>query len=89
MDMGAVTVVLRVGSGKAGPLVYIYWIFKMDRTDNGNFILDADFGMIKNPRELNDELIKIPGIVETGLFINMVNVCVLGLKNGHVEINKL
>ena len=52
---------MRVGSGKAGPLV----------TDNGNFILDADFGVLQDAAALETKLRQVIGIVETGLFIGM------------------
>jgi len=47
-------------------------------TDNGNFILDVDFGPIDNPEELDKKLKSIPGIVETGLFIGMANIAYIG-----------
>lgn len=54
---------LRMGTAetKAGPVV----------TDNGNFVVDVDFGQIDNPKELNNKISMIPGVVETGLFIGM------------------
>jgi ribose 5-phosphate isomerase A len=66
---------LREGSGKAGPVV----------TDNGNFILDTDFGVIKDPQALDLELIRIPGIVETGLFPKMANAIYIGKNDTTVE----
>lgn len=42
-------------------------------TDEGNYILDADFGVIKNPKKLAKKLNKRAGIVEHGLFVNMVD----------------
>lgn len=42
-------------------------------TDNGNMILDCFFpGGIATPQELQDRLLHIVGVVETGLFLNMV-----------------
>jgi len=42
-------------------------------TDNGNMILDCFFpGGIASPQELQDRLLHIVGVVETGLFFNMV-----------------
>ena len=54
---------LRMGTAdtKAGPVV----------SDNGNFLVDADFGLIENPAELNTKISLIPGVVESGLFIGM------------------
>lgn len=62
------------GASKAGPVV----------SDNGNFILDVDFGVIDNPKELNEKLLHIPGIVETGLFIDMAEKVYFGNKDGSV-----
>lgn len=69
--MGA-KVLLRMGVSKAGPVV----------TDSGNFILDADFGEIADPAELDGKLHRIPGILETGLFCNMADAAFLGSKDG-------
>lgn len=66
---------LREGSGKVGPVV----------TDNGNFILDVDFGEIRDPGELDARLKSIPGVVETGLFLNMADEIYVGLKEGGVQ----
>jgi len=64
--------VLREGEGKVGPVV----------TDNGNFVVDADFGPIRAPKELDLQLKSIPGVVETGLFVGMADVVYLGKPNG-------
>ena len=53
--------VLREGKGKVGPVI----------TDNGNAVLDAVFGEIHNPAELEVKLKMIPGVVETGLFVGL------------------
>ena len=65
---------LREGTGKVGPVV----------TDDGNFVLDADFGTIEKPNVLERRLKSIPGIIETGLFINMADVVYVGLRSGEV-----
>jgi hypothetical protein len=44
-------------------------------TDNGNFILDVDFGNLtgdNSPSRINEQILAIPGVVETGLFLGMV-----------------
>ena len=51
---------LRDGIKKDGPVI----------TDNGNFIVDCQFKEIANPDELEDSIIRIPGVVESGLFCN-------------------
>jgi ribose 5-phosphate isomerase A len=66
--------VLRMAQAKAGPVV----------SDNGNFIIDVDFGKIKNPLDLNVKLLKIPGVVDTGLFVGMASKAYIGQKDGTV-----
>ncbi len=57
-------------------------------TDNGNFIILADFGEISNPEELEDELNLISGVVENGIFAKRKpDIVIVGRKNG-VEILK-
>lgn len=63
---------LRMAAKKAGPVV----------TDNGNFIIDADFSTIQDPAKLEETLIRIPGILETGLFCNMTDVVYVGMEDG-------
>jgi len=67
-------VVIREGTGKVGPVI----------TDNGNAIIDASFGVIKNPKELNKKLKLITGVIETGLFIDSTDIVYIG-KPTHVE----
>ncbi|MCK5592967.1 ribose 5-phosphate isomerase A [Candidatus Bathyarchaeota archaeon] len=61
--------VLREAKGKVGPVV----------TDNGNFIVDVDFGPINAPKELDSKLKSIPGVIETGLFVEMADVVYVGM----------
>jgi ribose 5-phosphate isomerase A len=49
---------VRDGIKKDGPVI----------TDNGNFILDCQFKEIAKPDELEDIIIRVPGVVENGLF---------------------
>ena len=69
---------LRMAKSKAGPLV----------SDNGNFIIDVDFGIIKNPSELNNKIRLIPGVVDTGLFINMALKAYIGKEDGNILVLK-
>jgi ribose 5-phosphate isomerase A len=64
--------ILREGRGKVGPVI----------TDNGNFIVDVDFGLIDAPDKLNSELKLIPGLVETGLFIKTSDIVYVGTSEG-------
>jgi ribose 5-phosphate isomerase A len=69
---------LRDSTGKVGPVI----------TDNGNFVVDADFGEIKNPVQLERRLKGIVGVLETGLFIGLVHRAYVGQKNGEVRFIK-
>jgi len=64
--------VLREGGGKVGPLV----------TDNGNFVVDVDFGPVDDVKELHLQLKLIPGVIETGLFVGMADAIYLGKPDG-------
>jgi len=37
-------------------------------TENGNIILDCEFGKISKPKELASKIIEIPGVIEVGIF---------------------
>jgi len=69
---------LREAKNKVGPVI----------TDNGNLIVDANFGIIENPEKLEIILKNIPGIVETGLFIEMADAVLIGGKTGIKELRK-
>jgi ribose 5-phosphate isomerase A len=63
-------------------------------SDHGHYILDCYFQKIADPVALNTSLHLIPGVVETGLFINMVDIAIIGYPDGsfhrlQVERNKL
>jgi ribose 5-phosphate isomerase A len=49
-------------------------------TDNGNFIIDVNMGIIEDPQGLEQKLKAIPGIVETGLFINLAHAAYIGYE---------
>jgi ribose 5-phosphate isomerase A len=67
---------LRMAEAKAGPVI----------TDNGNLIIDVDFGIINNPLELNNLIRAIPGVVETGFFLGMASKAYIGQKDGNILI---
>ncbi|MBN2544647.1 MAG: ribose-5-phosphate isomerase RpiA [Spirochaetes bacterium] len=54
-------------------------------TDNNNYIIDLYLGSIKDPKCLEIELNMIPGIIDNGLFLNIVDTVVVG-KNNEYEI---
>jgi ribose 5-phosphate isomerase A len=47
-------------------------------TDNGNVILDARFAPIDDPQGLEEALCAVPGVVDTGLFLGMASVVLVG-----------
>jgi len=51
-------------------------------SDNGNFILDCAFGTLAEPEALAVRLNAIPGVVENGLFLGMVDKLVIGRADG-------
>ncbi|MCZ7357356.1 MAG: ribose-5-phosphate isomerase RpiA [Candidatus Methanoperedens sp.] len=67
--------VVRMGVNKDGPVI----------SDNGNFILDADFGTIEDPLTLSEKLSQCSGIVEHGIFTK-IDIVYVGKKDGSVEI---
>ncbi len=76
-DLGG-KAVLREGERKVGPVV----------TDNGNFILDVTFGAVDDLTRLDVAVKSIPGVLETGLFLGMVDVVYLGKQDGVVRLDK-
>jgi len=57
-------------------------------TDNSNYILDCDFERIAEPEQLEVDLNNIPGIVDTGLFIGLVDEVIVGGKQGILTLDK-
>jgi ribose 5-phosphate isomerase A len=57
-------------------------------TDNQNYIIDCDFGRIDEPDALERELNMIPGIVENGLFIALVDEVIVGSKQGIMSLER-
>lgn len=68
--------VLREAAHKLGPVI----------SDNGNFLIDVQFGLIDNPEKLNLTLKTIPGIIETGLFPGFADIVYVG---GKTTVRKL
>lgn len=66
---------LRMALAKAGPCV----------TDNGNFILDwKNFALTTDWEAVNAQLLQMPGVVETGLFLGMAERAYFGMHDGTV-----
>ena len=56
-------------------------------TDNQNYIFDCDFGLIEDAYRLDSQLQAIPGVVETGLFLDKTDVLIIGKSSGELEIH--
>jgi ribose 5-phosphate isomerase A len=67
---------IRMGVKKNGPIV----------TDNGNYILDVTFSSLTNLNEIDRDLKKITGVVETGIFSGLADKVYIGMKTGKVQI---
>ena len=68
---------LRMALKKAGPVV----------TDQGNLILDVLFtDGIKNPKDLEIQINNIPGVLENGLFVDLVDKVLVGKMNNNIPI---
>jgi len=74
--LGAVVTVRGTSSGK--PFL----------TDEGNHILDCNFGQIPDPPALAGELEAIPGVVEHGLFIGMAAVALIGKDDQVIDLRR-
>lgn len=73
LSMGCGKVMLRKKNGEA----YV--------TDHKHYILDCHFERIDDAAWLDRTLNSIPGVVETGLFVNMATKIVVGYRDGRVE----
>lgn len=55
-------------------------------TDNGNILFDITLKpSIKNPEETHDEIIQIPGVIDTGFFFNLAGRVLVGYENGTIK----
>ncbi|TXK76948.1 ribose-5-phosphate isomerase RpiA [Paenibacillus sp. N3.4] len=57
-------------------------------TDNGNFIVDCQFGQIDDPEHLTQQINMIPGVVENGLFTKLTNTVIVGYQDGTTKVLK-
>ncbi len=66
---------VRSGSCKDGPCI----------DDNGFIVVDVWTGPMKNPENVELQLKSIPGVVETGLFIGLTDLVIVGRSDGRIE----
>jgi ribose 5-phosphate isomerase A len=57
-------------------------------TDGGHFIIDCTIGAIPEPERLEAVLHSIPGVVETGLFIGLCGIVLMGTPKGVKEFKR-
>jgi ribose 5-phosphate isomerase A len=55
-------------------------------TENGNIILDCNFGVIKKPKLLQEKIKKISGILEVGIFTRKPDIIYKARLNGKFDI---
>ena len=58
-------------------------------SDGGNYIYDCALGQINNPEKLADDLSRVVGVVEHGLFIGYATGAILAGKDGLQELGDL
>ncbi|MCL4550183.1 MAG: ribose 5-phosphate isomerase A [Bacteroidetes bacterium] len=54
-------------------------------TDEGNFIIDANFGIMKDVKKIAEQLNNRAGIVEHGIFLGLADKVICALSNGSIE----
>jgi len=57
-------------------------------TDNHHYIIDCEFSHISNPEELEIAINNLPGVVENGLFVGLVDEVIVGSKQGIMTLEK-
>ena len=55
-------------------------------TENGNIILDCDFGTIKNPKVLTQKIKQTAGVLESGIFLRKPDVIYRAKTGGKFDI---
>ncbi|MFB5623699.1 MAG: ribose-5-phosphate isomerase RpiA [Nitrosopumilus sp.] len=55
-------------------------------TENGNIILDCDFGTIKNPKVLTQKIKQTAGVLESGIFLRKPDIIYKAKENGKFDI---
>ena len=55
-------------------------------SDNGNFILHADFPVIADPERLENDIVRLPGVVDCGIFTSKNVVVIVGKQDGTARV---
>jgi len=54
-------------------------------TDNGNYIFDCHIGAIPNPAQLHEQINRVVGVVDNGLFVGYATKVIVGHQDGSVK----
>ena len=55
-------------------------------TENGNIVLDCDFGTIKTPKVLTQKIKQVPGVMESGIFLRRPDVIYKARAGGRFDV---
>ena len=55
-------------------------------TENGNIVLDCDFGTIKNPKALTQKIKQTTGVLESGIFLRKPDIVYKAKENGKFDV---
>ena len=55
-------------------------------TENGNIILDCDFGTIRDPRNLTKRIKQVPGVIESGIFLRRPDIIYKARSGGRFDM---
>ncbi len=55
-------------------------------TENGNIVLDCNFGTIKNPKSLTQKIKQTTGVLESGIFLRKPDIVYKAKDNGKFDI---
>lgn len=55
-------------------------------SDNGNLLLHADFPEISGPKKLEEDIVKLPGVVDSGIFTSKNVTVIAGRQDGTCRI---
>ncbi|MCH9634594.1 MAG: Ribose-5-phosphate isomerase A [Chlamydiae bacterium] len=57
------------------------------KTDNGNYILDANLENYSGDlKQLDYKILAVPGVIESGFFWNLAKKVIIGYEEGHAEL---
>lgn len=57
-------------------------------SDNGNYLLDCHFGPIADPVALQQQLLAIPAVIDSGLFLGMTDTVLIGHAEGVRQLDR-